>query len=119
MPFIHFRVDDDETDESAEEEEEIVARYFDWEDYKAKLLKSNGEVFLADNYESSSDGFTIVEWLHDGSSLRLEIPDYQIASYETPQLQNLPAAAAPLQQDRMDPATETPAQQKKKRQRRS
>ena len=118
MPFIHFRVDEDETDESADEDE-IVARYFDWDDYKAKLLKSNGEIFLADNYESSSDGFTIAEWLHDGSSLRLEIPDHQIASYQTPQLQNLPAAAAPLQQDRADPATETPAKRRKKRQRRS
>ena len=82
-PFINFRGDnegegeEDENKSDDDEEEEVitVARYWDPVEFKAVLLKSDGQLMFADTYNPSGDGFVIAGWLHDGSNLQLDIPE--------------------------------------------
>ena len=94
-PFFNFRseaddlddaaaADDDDDDDDAQDDNSptVVSRFFDHGDYKAKLLKSDGTLLLADTYEPL-DGFVRALWLHDGSHLDTQILAEAIIDFGT------------------------------------
>ena len=88
-PFLNFRSDDpadgpdanDDVDDADDDgntstgQVEVVMRFFDRVHKAARLLKSDGTLWNADEYHQGDDGFLIAKWFEDNSTLALETPN--------------------------------------------
>ena len=82
-PFMHFRTIDLE-DEVADELEEamVIAKYFSASDFAARMVLSDGKVFLPDFYKTGSGGFAVACWLSPVQELELEVPSACVVDYK-------------------------------------
>ncbi len=103
-PFVCFRPSEGESQEK-EELNSIVTRYFDGEDFAAKLLLSDGSVVLADTYEPGEDGFVVARWAEPKAHLQLEVTNayLQHGCLVKAVVKKRPAASASLAKDEEKP----------------
>ena len=66
----HAAGEDDNDDEVT-----VVSKYLDGKTRTAKMLRSDGCVINADKYTAGANGFVCALWMHDGSTLELELPN--------------------------------------------
>ena len=71
---MNFRkADEADNGEDSTTELAVVTKYFDGT--HAKMLLEDGAEVLADQYKHGPRGFVIAEWLDQGKSLELEVPN--------------------------------------------
>ena len=82
-PFLHFRSSPESSDREEDHEADlVVAKYFDYSDNIAKVIKADGSTMSADLYKEGEHGFVLALWLPD-ISLELEIPNAWIQDEHT------------------------------------